>query len=78
MNYYSDSKLLCRSIFSTAVSFGYFRTIIFGHCNVKITSQKLSWNYFLGAVILIGDLSASRNVISGKLGLGEKFSGAVT
>ena len=47
--------------------------------NVKIASQKLSWSYFLGAVILTGDLKDFRPVISGDFGpLGEVVSGTVT
>ena len=42
----------------------YSWTISFGHRNVKIASQKLSWNYFLGAVILAGDLNGFRSVIA--------------
>ena len=57
----------------------YFWTINFGRRNVIITSQKSSWNYFLGAVILTGDLKDFRTVISGDFGpLGELISGAVT
>ena len=32
-----------------------FWTTNLGHRNVNLTSQKLSWNYFLDAVILTGD-----------------------
>ena len=48
-----------------------FWTIAFGHRKVKTTSQKLSWNCLLGAVILTGNLSDFRTGISGDLGLWE-------
>ena len=51
----------------------FFWTINFGRRNVKITSQKLFWSYFSGAVILTGDLNAFCTVISGGWCLWENF-----
>ena len=48
----------------------YFWTIAFGHCNIKITSQKLSWNYF-GRHRSYRRLSDFHTVISGDSGLWE-------
>ena len=42
-------------------------TMNFGRLNVKIASQKLSWNCFWGAVILTWGLNDFCAIISGKL-----------
>ena len=47
--------------------------IHFGRRNVNITSPKLSWNYFLGAVIFAGNLNDFCPVISGDWGLWENL-----
>ena len=63
------------------ITAAYFWTTNFGRRNVKITSQKLSWNYFLGAVILQGIWVIVRSLSYRnfwRIGLpGELMSGAV-
>ena len=46
----------------------------FGHCHMKGYITEIVLESFLGAIILAGDFSDFRKVISGNLGFWEKSS----